>query len=310
MGERLRLSEFIPGAKWLEYASVRLAVGLINLLPLRASSWLARRLGDLLYAAMPKRRSTAFENLTRAYGDALDTNQKQALARESFRNVVTSLIEFFRIPRMLRESKERFHYEGTEHLDAAFQKGRGVIWVVSHLGSWEYLAFLPYLRGHPCSVVVRAVRNPHLYRWIQELRMTLHLNPIDRKNSIREVLGELKKNHLVAILIDQWAGREGVWGDFFGEPTSTTSIPARLARRTGAALIPAYCLRTGHGTYHFKVLREVPLDPDSARHEEKTTALLNQILEAEILKYPEQWVWTHRRWKGLDRYIPEEDRVP
>jgi len=289
--------------KRLEYLAVRLVIGGINRTPISAASWIARAIGGLLYLAAPHRRRTAIANLTIAYGDTLSLPEKQKLARESFQNFATSLAEFFRISQLLRGAEQRFVFEGTEHLDRAFQKNHGVILVISHLGSWECLSFLPYLRGYPCSVVVREVRNPYLYRWIQRLRLVTRLNPIDRKDSVREVLSELKKNHLVAILIDQWAGHDGVWVDFFGKPTSTTSIPARLARKTGASLIPAYCLRTGCGRYKIRVLPAAPLDSDPDEQEKKTTLLLNRILEAEILKYPEQWIWGHERWKGRERHV-------
>ncbi|OGW82811.1 MAG: hypothetical protein A2Z83_04390 [Omnitrophica bacterium GWA2_52_8] len=298
----MRLSRFVPGLKWFEYISIRFAAGTLNLLPVESATWVARRVGDLLYFLMRKRRQTAFENISIAYGDSLSQSQKKRLVRVSFQNVSVSLVEFFRIPRMLAESKSRFAFEGTEHLDRAFADGKGVILVISHLGSWEFLAFLPYLRGYPCSVVVRAVRNPHLYRYVQRLRRMTHLNPIDRKNSVREVLHQLRQNRLVAILIDQWAGPEGVWTEFFGEPTSTTAIPARLARRTGASMVPAYCLRERYGKYKIIIEPAVPLDTDSSGQEIQTTLRLNKNLETMILRFSDQWIWTHRRWKGLSRY--------
>ena len=287
---------------YILFLLVRALAGFISLLPVSVSTWMARQIGDFVFLFAAKRKKTAIDNLEIAYGDSIPFEQKEKIARESFRNFTTSIIELVRMPALLRQAKDRFEFEGTEHLDAAFQKGKGVILVISHLGSWEYLAFLPFLRGYPCSVIVRPVKNRYLYKWIQDLRASTQLHPIDRTKSIREVLGEFKKNHLVAILIDQWAGPDGLWVDFFSKPTSTTSIPARLSQRTGAALIPAYCLRMDSGRYKICIRPEVPLEGGAEESEKATTLKLNELLEQEFLKYPAQWIWTHRRWKDFSRY--------
>ena len=240
------------------------------------------------------------ENLTLAYGDSLSLEEKERIARESVRNFATSMMEFFRIPSLVTQVPPPFQFEGTEILDRAFAKGKGIIFVISHLGSWELLGFLPYLRGYPCSVVVREIRNLYIDRWIQALRTKTRLNPIPKKQSIREILSRLKQNQLVAILIDQWGGNEGLTVDFFGKLTSTTSIPARLAKKTGATLVPGYCLRLSDGRYKIVIKAEVPFE-SSRDQEAATTSKLNALLEQEILAQPEQWAWAHRRWKDTQK---------
>ncbi|MBI3314026.1 MAG: lysophospholipid acyltransferase family protein [Candidatus Omnitrophica bacterium] len=295
--KRFKLRNFIPGWDFIEYACLRILVGILNSLPMPVCVWISQGIGDLLYFAMAKRRKIALYNLNIAYGNSLPEEEKKRIARQSFRHMVTALVEFFRIPVILKEAHNRFIFEGTEHLDLAFSKGKGIVFVISHLGAWEYLAFLPYLRGYPCSVVVRPIRNPYIYEWIQGLRKQTQLNPIDKSKAVRKVLTELKNNHLAAVLIDQWAGPEGVWVDFFEKPTSTTSIPVRFAKKTGCVLIPAYCLRIGSGRYKIHVDPEIEIHDQTGEWEIKTTLALNQWLEKTILAYPEQWSWVHRRWK-------------
>ncbi len=297
--KRIRPRDFIPGWNLLEYFLLRGLAGIINALPIAYSTWIARRIGDLIFLFMRKRREVALRNLNIAYGDSLSIEEKKTIARESMRNFATSLMEFFRTPAMLRQAKECFEFEGLEILDQAFAKGKGIIFVISHLGAWEYLAFVPYVWGYPFSVVVKETKNPYVFKWIQQLRISMKLNPIPRKKAIKQVLSELKKNHLVAILIDQWAAGEGIAVDFFGKLTSTTSIPVRLAKKTGAALVPGYCLRKASGRYKIVIRPAVAIAEESDSWERQTTLNLNQLLEKEILKYPEQWLWTHRRWKEL-----------
>jgi KDO2-lipid IV(A) lauroyltransferase len=145
------------------------------------------------------------------------------------------------------------------------------------------------------------MKNPYIYKWVRSLRSSCHLNHIDKRGAVKEVLKELHGNRLVAILIDQWASADGLWVNFFGKPTSTTSIPVRFAKHTGAALVPAYCIRVGADQYEIQVKEEVPIQ-EGDDSEIKTTEQLNRILEQQILKYPEQWSWAHRRWKGYEHY--------
>lgn len=292
-----RPRDFFPMWNRFEYIVFRGLLALVNALPFAFSAWIARRVGGLLFFTMTKRRKVTLDNIERAFGDSKSKHEKTIIARESFDHLITSLMELFRIPSTLSEAQKRFEFSGTEHLDKAFARGKGVILVISHFGSWEYLAFLPYLRKYPCSVVARSTKNPFITQWLQSIRTTTTLINIDKQNAAKRVLQELKANHCVAILIDQWAGNDGLWMNFFGTGTSTTSIPARLAKRTRAPLVPAYCLRTGDGRYRIEIHPEVSLAQPEENSEALTTQKLNDLLEARIRECPGQWMWTHRRWK-------------
>lgn len=194
---------------YLEYFLVSGVITLANLLPLQVSYWLAKRIGDLSYLIMVKRRKIALENLTKAYGTQLSLKEKKKIAMRSFEHVALSITELFTISRVLKNASERFSFEGTAQLDAAFAKGKGIILVISHVGSWEHLAFLPYLCKYPCSVVVKTLKNDLVDCIMNRFREKTLLHPIPKKDAARKILSEIHKNHLVAILIDQWAGNEG-----------------------------------------------------------------------------------------------------
>ena len=299
--------DIIPGWNYLEYLLLRATAALVNALPITWSTKIARFIGDIIFWLFTGRRKVASRNVDLAFKETKSKAEKKKIVREAFRNLATSLMEFFRIPSVMRNAEACIEIEGTEALDRAFAKGKGVIFVVSHLGAWEYLSFLFYLRDYPCSVVVRNTKNPYIFEWIQDLRKMIKQNPITRKNSIREVLLELKKKKLVAILIDQWAGPEGLIVDFFGTPTSTTSIPARLARKTGAALVPGYCVRKSPGFYKIIIRPEVEVETGAEDFERTITVQMNQQLEEQIRAYPEQWLWTHRRWKTVNPGYGRQD---
>lgn len=282
---------------YLEYFLVSGVITLANLLPLQFSYWLAKRIGDLSYFIMAKRRKIALENIARAYGANLSLKRKKEIARRSFEHIALSITELFTTPRILKNASQKFSLEGISHLDAALTKGKGILLVVSHVGSWEYLAFLSYFREYHLSVVVKTLKNDLVDCIMNKFREKTFLHPIPKRESARKILYEIHRNHIVAILIDQWAGDEGIRTEFFGSETSTTSIPARLAEKTGCALIPAYCLRKEGGRYEIHI--EAPLDWDAQdpHWEHGVTQKLNQRLERQILENPEQWLWGHRRWK-------------
>ena len=220
------------------------------------------------------------------------------MVRASFQNICLSIMELFMIRRIAKQVTSRFRITGNEHLEAAFAAGKGIVLVISHLGSWEYLSFLPYMTQRAWSVIVKKIKNLYVNKTVDHLRRSTSLQPLLKSGSIRKVLQELHANHGVAVLIDQWAGDEGLWLEFFNHETSTTSIPARLAKQTGCALIPAYCLRRPDGRYEILIEEPLPWDSKQEDWEAQITGRLNRILEKKIREYPEQWCWTHRRWKS------------
>jgi len=283
---------------WLQYLLVRFLALLATVLPVEISHRLACGFGTLSYWILGKRRKIALENITTALGDSLPSGRKKEIARSAFQSAALSMMELFTVEKIKKEAAARFKLFGNEFLEEAFLKKQGVVLVISHLGSWEYLSFLPFFTNRPWSVVVKNIKNPYLDKAIDSMRRVMTVNPISKDNSVRAIFQELKAGHGVAILVDQWAGDEGLWVDFFDTKTSTTSIPARLSERTGCALVSAYCLRTTPGHYEIHIEKPIVHDMAQAGWENTITQDLNEVLERQILTHPEQWLWGHRRWKN------------
>ena len=248
---------------------------------------------------MRGKRKTALDNIDLVFKDAKTKTEKINLAKKAFSHIAISIVEFFRISNFMKKSAGRVNFSGLNHLDDALKKGNGIVLVISHVGSWEYLAFLPFLKKYKCSVIVKSTRNKYLFKLIQFFREMTELKPIEKNSSVREIFKELKANNVVAILIDQWAGNEGIKADFFGVPTSTTSIPARLAIKTKAALVPAYCFRLGREKFEIVIKPAIKFETIHEGSEKEITEALNRQLEKEIVAHEEQWIWGHRRWKPL-----------
>lgn len=281
-----------------QFFAVQALVAVLQLVPLALSGWVVQRVANIYFLCSPKRRQIALDNLTLAYGEELSADWKRTIARRSFESQALSMLELFVIKKMKIHAERRFTITGEEHVEAAVARGKGIVFVASHLGSWEYVGFGGYLRHLPRGVLVKNVKNPYLNNTINALRRLIDTLPITKEaGALRQTLAVLRRNHGVAIIIDQWAGAEGVWVNFFGRATSTTSLPARLAQKTGCALVPIVCMRQAIGRYEIRLLPQLFVPGDDPAWEVHTTQRLNEMLEAQIRTCPEQWSWSHRRWR-------------
>lgn len=269
-------------------------------MPLPLALWLGRRVGDLVYAAMPRRRRIALKNLDRAYPE-LPIAERRRLARRAAQHLGMTLVE---LPRLLTapldETLARIRLEGIEHLHAAMRAHGRALVLTAHLGNWEILCAAHRLTDYGLSVVVRPLDAPWLDAVAERLRRRTGVDVIDKRGALRPVLEALRRGRMVGILLDQNAARrEGVFVDFFGQPASTSRSLALLAVRTGAPVVPIFA-RRGAGTAHTVVIRPaLPApasnDPDAAVVE--LTARCTAEIERAIREAPEQWLWSHDRWR-------------
>lgn len=269
-------------------------------MPLPLALWVGRRLGDLAYVALPRRRRIALANLGRAYPE-LPAVERRRLARRAAQHLGMTLVE---LPRLLtaplEETLGRIHLDGLEHLHAAMSAHGRALLLTAHLGNWEILCAAHRLTEYGLSIVVRPLDAPWLDAVADRLRRRTGVDVIDKRGALRPVLEALRRGRMVGILMDQNAARrEGVFVEFFGHPASTSRSIALLAVRTGAPVVPIFA-RRGTGADHTVVIRpalKAPAanDPEAAIVE--LTARCTTEIEAAIRKAPEQWLWSHDRWR-------------
>lgn len=262
--------------------------------------WLGRRLGDLAYAVLSRRRRIALGNLTVAFPE-LPPAARRRLGRRSFEHLGVMAAE---LCRTLREPPDRtlagVGLEGLEHLAAVMAAHGRALVVTAHLGNWELLSLAHRLTGFPLAIVVRPLDAPWLDALVRRLRAAAGVEIIEKSRAVRPVLEALKRGRLVAILLDQNATRrEGVFVPFFGRLASTSRSVATIAVRTGTPVIPLFIRRDDGGRH--RVIVVPPLYPphrptvDEAVVE-LTTACAGAI-ERAIRAAPDQWLWMHDRWR-------------
>lgn len=213
-----------------------------------------------------------------------------------FRSIARLLVAFARFSQMNRENiSEWIRYEGFEHYQEAKRRGRGVLFATAHLGNWELSAFAHALMAEPMNVVVRPLDNPAVDRLV-EIRRTMSGNRIiQKKEAARGILKALSRNEAVGILIDQNSNlTEGVFVDFFGIPACANATFAKIAFRSGAAVIPGFALWSDAEARY--ILRFYPI-VEMTGDVTTDTGRIQKVLEGVIRQHPDQWLWIHRRWK-------------
>ena len=289
-----------------EYVLLRAFAGLVRLIGLRAGYAMARCIGSVIHRVDGRHRAVARANLRERYRGADGTPLPQAevrrIARDSFRHLVMSAVEVLHLP---REARRRgmsgiVQVSGREHFDAAIARGRGVILATAHLGNWEVMGALCGEFGVTFTTVYRPLDNPLLDRWVRATRAAAGQAMVPKRGALRPLLRALRERGMVVLLVDQDARSHGVFAPFFGAPASTIPTPAELALRTGATILTAASVRTGPGFRYatwFDGPVEVQDTGDHAADVLRVTSEINARIESAIRRAPEQWLWSHRRWK-------------
>jgi KDO2-lipid IV(A) lauroyltransferase len=247
-----------------------------------------------------KRRRRVFEHLRAAYGTELNGEQIERIAAACFRHFGRAGAEALLFPTLgLAEASRYVHYQGLEHIQAAYARGKGVLLVSGHYGNWELVAHMQGWLGLPLALVTRPLDNPRLERRLARLRSLSGNVVIHRDGAIKAMLQHLRRGIGVAIVIDQDAKDAGIFVPFFGRLASTTPTPALLALRTGAAIVPVFSVPRADGGYDicYEPARQVEDSGDRDRDVLRITAELTALLETWVRRHPHVWSWMHRRWR-------------
>jgi KDO2-lipid IV(A) lauroyltransferase len=256
---------------------------------------LAAFYSKLLDIAIPRLRRVAMRNLELAYPEKTAAERK-AIVDEVFRSIGRLLYSFARFPQINAENiSEWIRYEGLEHYVEAKKAGRGILFATAHLGNWELSAFAHGLMTEPMHVVIRPLDNPRIDQLVETRRQLSGNRLIEKWDGARAILRALQQNEATGILIDQNTSlEEGVFVDFFGTPACANTAFAKIASRTGAAVIPGFALwEQAEQRYVLRFYPPLAMTGDAA----EDTRRLQAQLEAVIREYPGQWLWIHRRWK-------------
>lgn len=279
----------------IEYTAAVAIIKSLEWTPRPAAERLARLFATVLDRCLPRLRRTAMRNLELALPE-LSEQGRRRIADGVFGSIARLLVAFARFPHLNRENiSEWIRYEGFEHFEQARERGRGVLFATAHLGNWELSAFAHALLAEPMHVVVRPLDNRLLDRMVERRRGLCGNRVIEKRDFARGILKALAANQAVGILADQNTSPEqGVFVDFFGIRACSNPSLARLAAHTGAAVLPGFAVwEQAEQRYVLRFYPPVEIEGDVVAD----TQRIQKAIEEAVRRYPDQWLWIHKRWK-------------
>ncbi|MBN1405493.1 MAG: lysophospholipid acyltransferase family protein [Candidatus Omnitrophica bacterium] len=263
---------------------------------------IGRYFGILAYFILPKFSKIAKENLKNAFPDKTPAEINR-ITMGVFRNLGMNAAEVLSISKIKKQALRRIYSTGFDKIDKALEKGKGAIILSAHFGNWELLPVYFVAKGYPSNVVARHIYYEKYDEWVSLLRKTTGVNIIFRDESPRKIVEALKSNELLGIMPDQDIDSiEGVFVKFFKRPAYTPTAPVALSAKIGSPILPCFIIRERN---RHKIIIEDPVNLKSTGNEERditeNTQAWSDVIESYIKKYPEHWVWMHKRWKTRPR---------
>ena len=285
----------------LESFALRSVVAMIGVLPRSAARAVGAGIGAVAWKLVRRLREVGLRNLEMAFPEK-SVAEREVILRGVYRSLGWQMGEFCKMSGYTEEHASEFiRYDGLERYLAAREKGKGVLVLTGHLGAWELSSFYHSLMGYPMSLVIRRLDNPLVDAFVNRIRC-LHRNRVIHKDDFaRGLLTSMSRGETVGILMDtNMTPPQGVFVPYFGVEACTASGMARVALHSGAAVLPGFLVwEAEEKKYVLRFGEELELirTGDSAEDIVANTALFTATIEAYVRRYPEQWLWVHRRWK-------------
>lgn len=271
-----------------------------QLLGLNLSRKFSFLIAVLFFYIIPIRKKTVLGNLHNAFPE-YDEKKLKSIAFGSYKSFAITLSEILYLPAMSKEDIEKqIDCSNLDLIRTKYEENNGVILLSAHFGNWEFMATsLAAQLNIPFSGVIKPQRNPYVTNWMNKARTKWNNEIVPLGISIRQTYQTLKDKKIVAMVADQRGPEESIKINFFGRKLTVHVGPAVLSLKTGAPIL--YGISVRQDDYSYKtVMTEISKENLPESKEEKIKELSQRhmsCLEGYIRKYPEQWLWMHKRWK-------------
>lgn len=289
----------VKSYRYYLYYFLKIGAFFMALFPRELTYLVSKACGRAVFFFLPKFSKVTVENLKNIFPDR-DKKQIVEMSRNVFGNLAANFAEMIYLPRINKEKINRIvTAHGMRHYDEVLKKGNGAILLTAHFGGWEILGAYMCLNGYYGSMVVKRIYFHKYNKVLNNLRRSYKPGIIYRDESPKKMMRVLRDNLVLALLADQDIDSvHGIFVDFFGKPTYTPVGPIKFAAISGAPIIPTFMVRSG---FNYELFVDEPIYVTRMDTEEQTLKYYTQkwtkVLESYIMKYPEQWVWMHKRWK-------------
>jgi lipopolysaccharide heptosyltransferase II len=279
------------------YLLYRAGLAVVAALPLSFLFAFGQFLGVCAWMFSGKYRRLATRNLEIAFANEKSPRELRQLVQRHFQRLGANLLCSAKLTQMPPEKiLERVEVENIESMAQEFRRGIPVVLVLTHIGTWEVFAqlmpkFFGFVRG---ASVYQGLGNRFIDKHVRRTRSQTGLELFNRHDGFEPVIELLRSGGGVGVLSDQHAGDHGVWTPFFGRLASTSPLPALLSKRTRAALIAAGVYTTGRARWRMVFTERFD---EAGASVAVLTSKINQAIEKQIRRAPEDWFWVHNRWK-------------
>ena len=280
---------------FFEYIFTITSFGLFKILGVKHSSMLGGKIFEII-GPLFRSKKIIHSNIKRALPDINNDNLIK-ITKQMWNNYGRVFAEYIFI-KDFREGKlgSSILIEGQEIIDDIVKNKKQVIFISGHIANFELMAMHLEKSGINLSAIYRPLNNIFLNSKMEEIRKNYICKNQIKKGlgGIKNLIGLIKKNFSTALMIDQRVS-EGIFSDLFNEKALTTTIPAQLVKKFNMPIVPVHIERIEEIKFKITISNEINFDKSTSVQE--ITDKLNILLEKMILKRPEQWIWSHNRWK-------------
>lgn len=290
----------------LAYLAMRLLSMVMHWFPVNTNLRWARGLGFVWYRLDHKHRARALANLANCFPE-MTTSQRQRIAQRSVQHMFMLAVEVLFTTRLVRLETWRDFVEienFRQTLALLVDRNRGLILLTGHYGNWEILGYVLATLGFETTSVARPLDNPYLSDWLFGVRERQGQKMIGKFGATEEIVQLLDNHRVVAFVADQNAGSKGIFVDFFGRKASTYKSIGLLAMQYETPIVIGYARRL-NDRFHFRVSVQDVIFPEDWKMQDDPLRYITQrytrAVEDFVRAEPDQYLWTHRRWKSRPR---------
>ena len=228
------------------------------------------------------------------YSHNISNTEEKEIINGMWKNYGMTFIEYIHLDKLKKNGKIKIH--GEQNLTNIIKNNKPVIFISGHFANFELMSMTISKKQIPLATIYRPLNNLFLNPLMEYLRKKFICKNQIKKgiNGVREAIEYIKKNHSIALMVDQRVS-EGEKINFFGKPALTTTLPAQLSIKYNLGILPVFIERKNNDKFEIQFLDEI--NPKNFDNKVDLSKKLNEVLEKMVTRNPSQWIWSHNRWK-------------
>ncbi len=289
--------------KWLLLKIILASTYLVAISPIRFQKFVGDVIGILWFDVLRIRRKVILDNIAQSYPQNTSV-QNLEIGRSSMKNLGRAIVDYCLIIHYKREWFDKyFVVEDLSEFDKALKLNKGVLILTGHIGSGDFGTLAITVLGYKVNLISKHFKSKWLDDFWFGVREKNGVKFISHEKSTFQILRTLNRSEVVIFVLDQFMGPPiGVKTKFFGRPTGTAAGLAIFAQKTGAPVVPMYCSRRDDGRLSIRAEKAIPFvnSEDQGDNIQMMTQIYTDKIEEIVRRFPDQWMWVHRRWKDFN----------